>query len=97
MKVYPEEEIRKAWDHVLETRERIARGEADWGDIADHFTEDGVYIDPVWGRYVGREAIRTFIRVRAAQRLAALGAAAPDMADVPRRGGLRVNEDAPSE
>ena len=44
-----------------------------------------------------RKAIRTFIRVRAAQRLAALGAAAPDMADVPRRGGLRVNEDAPSE
>lgn len=61
MKVYPEEEIRKAWDHVLETREKIARGEADWGDIADHFTEDGVYIDPVWGRYVGREAIRTFM------------------------------------
>ena len=44
-----------------------------------------------------REAIRTFIRVRAAQRLAALGAAAPDMPDVPRRGGLRVNEDAPGE
>ncbi|GHB94907.1 type II toxin-antitoxin system VapB family antitoxin [Thermomonas carbonis] len=44
-----------------------------------------------------REAIRTFIRVRAAQRLAALGAAVPDMPDVPRRGGLRVNEDAPGE
>ena len=28
---------------------------------------------------------------------ARLIAAAPDMADVPRRGGLRVNEDAPSE
>ena len=44
-----------------------------------------------------REAIRTFIRVRAAQRLAALGAAAPGMAAVPRRGGLRVNEDTPEE
>ena len=32
-----------------------------------------------------REAIRTFVRVQAAKRLAALGGAAPDMADVPRR------------
>lgn len=31
-----------------------------------------------------REAIRTFIRVRAAQRLAALGGSSPDMADIPR-------------
>lgn len=32
-----------------------------------------------------REAIKTFVRVQAAKRLAALGAAAPDMQDVPRR------------
>lgn len=32
-----------------------------------------------------REAIRTFIRVQAGKRLAALGGTAPDMADVPRR------------
>jgi Arc/MetJ family transcription regulator len=32
-----------------------------------------------------REAVKTFVRVRAAQRLAALGAAAPAMPDVPRR------------
>jgi len=32
-----------------------------------------------------REAIKTFVRVRAARRLASLGGAAPDMADVPRR------------
>ena len=44
-----------------------------------------------------REAIRTFIRVRAAQRLASLGGAAPDMADVPRRGGLYVHEARPGE
>lgn len=31
------------------------------------------------------EAIRTFIRVQAAQRLAALGGAAPEMPEVPRR------------
>lgn len=32
-----------------------------------------------------REAIKTFIRVRAGKRLAALGGAAPDMPDIPRR------------
>lgn len=39
-----------------------------------------------------REAMRTFIRVRAAQRLAALGGSAPDMTEVPRRTSLRVHE-----
>ena len=34
-----------------------------------------------------REAIKTFVRVQAAKRLAALGATAPKMADVPRRRG----------
>lgn len=32
-----------------------------------------------------REAIRTFVRVQAAKRLAALGGAMPDMQDVKRR------------
>ncbi|KJK24379.1 type II toxin-antitoxin system VapB family antitoxin [Burkholderiaceae bacterium 16] len=32
-----------------------------------------------------REAIKTFVRVQAAKRLAALGGTAPDMQDVPRR------------
>lgn len=32
-----------------------------------------------------REAFRTFVRVQAAKRLAALGGAAPTMADIPRR------------
>jgi Arc/MetJ family transcription regulator len=32
-----------------------------------------------------REAIKTFVRVRAAKRLAALGAATPEIAEVPRR------------
>lgn len=31
-----------------------------------------------------REAVKTFVRVRAAQRLAALGGAASDMTDIPR-------------
>lgn len=32
-----------------------------------------------------REAVKTFVRVQAAKRLAALGGTAPDMKDVPRR------------
>lgn len=32
-----------------------------------------------------REAIKTFVRVQAARRLARLGGAAPDMADIARR------------
>lgn len=32
-----------------------------------------------------REAVRTFVRVRAAQRLAALGGTVPEMDDIPRR------------
>ncbi|MCO4095160.1 MAG: type II toxin-antitoxin system VapB family antitoxin [Acidovorax sp.] len=32
-----------------------------------------------------REAIKLFVRVRGAQRLAALGASAPDFKDIPRR------------
>ncbi|MFC5741549.1 type II toxin-antitoxin system VapB family antitoxin [Dyella tabacisoli] len=32
-----------------------------------------------------REAIRTFVRVQSAKRLAALGGKEPDMPDVPRR------------
>jgi Arc/MetJ family transcription regulator len=33
-----------------------------------------------------REAIKTFVRVQAAKRLAALGGASPEMPEVPRRG-----------
>jgi Arc/MetJ family transcription regulator len=32
-----------------------------------------------------REAIKTFVRVQAARRLASLGGTAPDMANIPRR------------
>jgi Arc/MetJ family transcription regulator len=34
-----------------------------------------------------REAIKTFIRVQAAKRLAALGSALPEMKEIPRRRG----------
>jgi hypothetical protein len=34
-----------------------------------------------------REAIKTYIRVRASKRLIALGATMPEMSDIPRRDG----------
>jgi Arc/MetJ family transcription regulator len=34
-----------------------------------------------------REAVKTFVRVQAAKRLAALGGASPEMEEVPRRRG----------
>lgn len=37
-----------------------------------------------------REAIKTFVRVQAAKRLAALGSASPEMPEVPRRGAELV-------
>jgi len=33
-----------------------------------------------------REAMRTFVRVQSAKRLAALGAKSPEMGNIPRRG-----------
>jgi Arc/MetJ family transcription regulator len=39
-----------------------------------------------------REAVKTFIRVRAAQRLAALGSTCPEMPDIPRRRGDLIPE-----
>lgn len=35
-----------------------------------------------------REAVKTFVRIQAAKRLAALGGAAPEMTDIPRDRGL---------
>ena len=39
-----------------------------------------------------REAVKTFVRVQAAKRLAALGGTMPDMHDVPRRRGKPVTK-----
>jgi ketosteroid isomerase-like protein len=41
-------------------RALCVRGGAPWSTIADWFTEDAVFLDPVWGRVVGRDQIATF-------------------------------------
>lgn len=41
---------------------------------------------------IWREAFKTFVRVQAAKRLAALGGAAPNMPDTPRRRGEQASQ-----
>jgi ketosteroid isomerase-like protein len=57
---HPNDEVRAAVDRYIEVREQIERGEADWPDLAQFFTDDAVYIDPAWGRVQGIEALREF-------------------------------------
>ena len=58
---FPAEEVAAAVERYRERREAIGRGEADWPALADLFTDDAIYIDPAWGRIVGRDEIRTFM------------------------------------
>jgi hypothetical protein len=57
--------------------------------IEDSLYEKALEVaDPKMDRAdIFREAMKTFVRVQAAKRLAALGGARPDMRDIPRRGG----------
>ena len=56
--------------------------------IEDSLYEKALEVaDPKMDRVdIFREAMKTFVRVQAAKRLAALGGASPDMQDIPRRG-----------
>lgn len=55
--------------------------------IDDSLFEQAVQLaDPGMDRAdIFREAMKTFVRIQAARRLAALGGAAPDMTGIPRR------------
>ncbi len=55
-----EKEAHETYRRFVATRGEIEAGERNWGDLADFFTEDAVYIDPAWGRQEGREEIRKF-------------------------------------
>lgn len=55
------EEVAATVERYCELRQRIERGEADWTDLADLFTDDVVFIDPAWGRVEGIDELRTFL------------------------------------
>lgn len=50
-------EVRAALDRYIELRERLDRGDGDWTEMAEAFTDDAVFVDPVYGRVEGRSAI----------------------------------------
>ncbi len=58
---YPREEVQKAVEALHSTRAKADTGETGWDALADMFTEDATFIDPGWGRFKGREAIRQFL------------------------------------
>ena len=58
---YPRKEVQKAADALHRMRDKASAGEIGWDALVDLFTEDATYIDPAWGRFKGREAIRRFM------------------------------------
>jgi len=58
---HPREEIEATVTRYCDLRERIERGEADWTDLAQMFTDDVVFIDPAWGRVEGIDELRSFL------------------------------------
>ena len=51
-----ETEALEAYRRYVAQRDRCVAGEAPWSTIGQWFTEDAVFIDPAWGRVVGRDA-----------------------------------------
>ena len=60
MTKFPREEIEATLARYIAVREAIERGEADWPDLAQFFTDDAVYIDPAWGRVQGIGNLKEF-------------------------------------
>lgn len=58
---HPRTEVEAAVASYVDLRERIERGEADWPDLAELFTDDAIYSDPAWGRIQGVDEIRAFM------------------------------------
>ncbi len=60
MSHYSRQELESAFVRYQEEVDRIA-GSGDWAHFADLFTEDATYVEHAYGRFHGREEIRTWI------------------------------------
>lgn len=58
--MYTRTELVEAFE-AYEAAGRLAGETGDWATWADHFTEDAVYVEHLFGRFEGREAIRDWI------------------------------------
>jgi hypothetical protein len=55
---HPESEVRAAVEQYAHTRREIDAGRGTWADLAQHFTDDAVFIDPAWGRVEGIDEMK---------------------------------------
>jgi hypothetical protein len=56
-----EHQARGCYQRFVALRDAIDEGQASWDELTDFFTEDGVYIDPAWGRQEGGEVSASFL------------------------------------
>lgn len=57
----PTQEILDTYDRYVALRDRAEAGEVGWDALAEFFTDDATFIDPAWGRVVGRTAVTKFL------------------------------------
>jgi ketosteroid isomerase-like protein len=55
-----EREARDAYRRFIAMRDEAEAGRVPWRTLADFYTEDGVTIDPIWGRIEGRAKIAAY-------------------------------------
>lgn len=58
---HPRAEVEAAVLAYIATRDNIDAGDGTWADLAVHFTDDAVFVDPAWGRCEGLEEMRATV------------------------------------
>jgi hypothetical protein len=58
---HSEDEVRAAVEQYAHTRREIDAGRGTWRDLAQHFTDDAVFIDPAWGRVEGIDEMKATV------------------------------------
>ena len=54
-------EIEATIQRYLELRRSAIAGDTPWSDLKEVFTDDAVFVDSVWGRHVGVDALVEFL------------------------------------